>query len=704
MIRLCLFELSKIWKKRNFIVSVCVLLTVNLFLLWYANLPDEDTPSLSIYKSINYDVHSMPETEKGEYLLELKNHESYMGVADILYEEYMRVSGYDDYLKDVRKNKSTLSGISIFNEGKNNTFSEKNINKSAADYEKMEGIEINWQPSKGITLATENRITDILLFLGMMLFVGGLIIEEKEKKLFYVTRATRGGRCYYMYGKIGALLIHAFSLTTVIICSNVIFSIIATGPIDFTSTIQSVAPYMESCLDINVMEYLILTVITKALVLFCFGVILTAVAVACEKGFMPYLAGVFLLVFSALLCGLIPALSSLCPLKYVNFMGAMETFELYGSYMNLNINQQPVSRLLLTWTVLILLIIMGVAVCMLLYFRGSNLELKKNPVSHIFTVKPHNSLIRHEAYKLLVINHGAVILLGFAVLTGYYGMSQKYHMSAGEEYYQSVMMQLEGEFTREKEAIVLAEQARFDEAFKKIEEIDTMISNNEIDVLTGENLKTKWEVVLYLYPSFERINLQYDKIKQTGGEFVYDTGYLYLLGKMDDSMVICSLMITMCMVFSFHNAISMEYTKKSWKLLETTTVGRRKIVLYKEKICIMCAALLSVIPWIFRTIPILKTFPVNRLINPVQSIPAFENVCVNMPIIVFILSVLLIQMILNIFVAVIIVFISDWRKNDVQSLFFCLLMLVLPMVLKLMGFDFAGWFSIPLYYDIVCGL
>lgn len=704
MIRLCLYELSKIWKKKNFIVSVCVLLTVNIFLLWYVNLPDDETPSLSVYKTINYDIHSMSESEKGEYLLKLKSQEEYTDVADELYKEYRKVSEYDDYLKSVRKNKDTLSEISIFNEGKNNSFSERNIKKSAADYEKMEGTKISWQPQRGVTLATENIITDILMFLGMMLFVSGLIIEEKEKKLFYVTRATKGGKCSYMFGKTGALLIHSFTLSAVLIGCNVIFSLIATGPIDFTSGIQSIAVYMESCLDINVMEYILLTIITKASVLFCFGVFLTAVAIACNKGFMPYLAGVLLLGFGALLYEIIPAQSSISTLKYLNFIGSMESCELYGSYMNLNINEHPVSRLLLTWIVLIFFIIVGVTLCLILYFRGNNLELKKITVSRFYTFRPHNSLIRHEAYKLLVINHGAIILLGFAVLIGYYGISQNYRMSAGEEYYQNVMLQLEGELTKEKESLILAEQARFEEAFKKIEEIDKLISNNEIDVLTGDSLKTKWEVVLYLYPSFERINLQYDRIREDGGEFIYDTGYLYLLGKMDNSMTICALMMSVCMVFAFHNAISMEYTKNSWNLLTATAMGRRKILICKKKICIMSAMLLSVIPWIFRSIPILKIFPANRLLNPIQSIPAFENVCVNMPIIVFILSVFLLRMFLNMCVAMIVVFISDWRKNEVQSLFFCLLILVLPMVLNLMGFDFARWFSIPLYYDIIYGI
>ena len=47
MLRLIPFELSKIWRKRSFLLSICVLLSVHLFLLWYTTLPKENRAPLS---------------------------------------------------------------------------------------------------------------------------------------------------------------------------------------------------------------------------------------------------------------------------------------------------------------------------------------------------------------------------------------------------------------------------------------------------------------------------------------------------------------------------------------------------------------------------------------------------------------------------------------------------------------------------------
>lgn len=753
MMRLSLFELSKIWRKKSFILSICLLLAINLFLLWYTNLPEAETPPLSAYKAICEDMSLMSEAEKADYISKLKDKiDGVLFVQEIqnlqamgnelgtviaqqkidanpglleryselyqsgeylvytddlmkesslineLFEEYSKVSEYDTYLESVQQTKNNLNGISIFQNTNADSFSNRNIEKSAADYKKMDTVQIRWQPSKGIVLASESIITDLLLFLGIMLFVGGLITEEKEKRLLYITRATKRGMSAYLLGKLSALLIHTVVLSFVMIVSNLVFAAVTAGVGNLTISLQSLAPYMESSLSISVIEYILLSIITKAAVLFCFGAILTAVAIVGTKSFMPYFTGILLLAVSGITFITIPTYSDLCALKYLNFIGTMETDELYVAYLNLNINEAPVSRLMLTWSALALLMLTGVVLCLVLYLQGNNLELKKIRMPRLIRFHPHGNLLRHEAYKVLITNRAALILLCFAVLIGYYGVSQEYHPSVNEQYYQKMMLQLEGEFTEQKEQLILAEQNRFEEAIRKINQIDTLVSNGDIDELTADSMKMQWEAVLSFYPSFERIELQYDRVKQDGGEFIYDTGYLYLLGKQDHSLLICALLLSVCMVLSFHSSISMEYSKDSWCLLGTTVLGRRKIIVRKIWVCLICAAILSVIPWVFRSIAISKVFPMKCMTSPIQSIPIFENISVCMPVIVFIILAALLQMILIMGVSLVTITISGWRKNDMQSLFFGLLILVVPLVLKLMGFNFAGWFSIyPLY-------
>lgn len=744
--RLTAFELRKIWGKPSFLLSVCVLLVVNLFLMWYINLPDEGTPPLSAYKAFIEDIASMSESEKTDYIDDLKakvdgiafvqtiqgmqNMGNEMGASlaqqemeanpglfekyyDLyqsgdyliytdsfakesaliqeLYEENSKVSGYSDYLESVQKNKDSLSGISIF--GSTESFSTRNTQKSAKDYDGLENTEIQWQPSKGISAAMENSVTDVLLLLGIFLFVGSLIAEEKEKGLFYITRGTKYGLCVSICSKLAALLIHCFVITSVMVGGNLVYAELTAGLGDLRVSIQSIAPYTESNLQISVLEYIALSMITKSLVFFAFGAFLTSVSICSRKGFIPYIAGLGILAESWLMYILVPGYSAWIVVKYLNLVGLLDTGAIFGGYLNLNIGGYPVSRLTLSWIVIAVMAVSSVCACLISFLHGKNLELTKTQITLPIRFRPHNNLLRHEAYKILITNRALLVLICFALLIGYYDLSQAYHPSTQEQYYQQVMLQLEGDLTEEKETLIQSEQARFDEAFAQIEKIDGLVASGELDATTGDAMKLEWESILTLYPAFQRMMQQYEN-----DTFVYDTGYLYLFGRMDDSYLVNLLLLSLCVVLAFHNAISMEYVKKSWYLLGATHRGRKAILKQKIWICMACAAVMAVLPWIFRSICISWTFPMHSLTSSIRNIPAFVNFILDIPTLSFIFVAILSQILAVMVGTLVILAVSQWRKNDIQALFFGLLILVIPFVMKLMGFDFAGWFSTyPLY-------
>ena len=161
------FELKKIWNKKSFVFITCLLLIINIFFLWYTNLENEKRPSLSSYKMFQTEILNMSESEKEEYVKKLKKDiDGIYFVIDILnmqkneigssfveqelnenpgvfetyyeiyksgnylhftssleqeqifineiYNEQVKVSGYDDYLEGIKKYKGKLEGISIF--------------------------------------------------------------------------------------------------------------------------------------------------------------------------------------------------------------------------------------------------------------------------------------------------------------------------------------------------------------------------------------------------------------------------------------------------------------------------------------------------------------------------------------------------------------------------------------------------------------
>lgn len=753
MLRLIPFEFSKIWRKRSFLLSMCVLLLIHLFLLWYTSLPNEQTPPLSAYKQLQTELSGKSEAEKEQYIVRLKETidgicfvrdilgmqsfdnemgsilaeqelHSHPGVFEQYYDLYQsgeylqftdsleqeqtfieeiygeqqKVSGYGEYLHSIKESKDMLGGISIFGGQAGDTYGSRNLQKSAADYARLTDNHIRFTPSKGLTSAMQEIWIDLLLVLGMMLFVGSLITEEKEKKLFFITRSTRYGVLHSMAAKLAALFVHCALLTALFYTVSIVFFGISAGWFDLSASLQSIATYTESCLPISILGYLLLCVLTKTLVLFGIGAVLTVFCIGSGIAVLPFLAGAGIIGVSVLLYYLIPAGSSFSVFKYLSPVGLMKTENIYGGYLNFNLFGYPVSRLSLSLGLMFLICAAGVIGSLLLFCRIQGFEVKKLRLPLSIPFRPHVSILRHESYKILITNRALLILLLFAVLLAYQSLDRTYTPSAGEQYYQSIMAQLEGELTDEKESLILSEKARYEEALQKIEQIDEMVSAGELSDDAADALKAQANMTLAFYPAFQRVEAQYEHIKAEGGSFVYDTGYLYLFGALEDVFPVHFLLLSVGIIIAMSGAISMEYQTGSLFLIGATKAGKRRILLYKALIGTLMAAILTVVPILCRLYRICAVYPMHSFGAAIRNIPHFSGFIVPMPILCFILLFVLSQILSVVLVALITMAISVWRKNQAQTLFFALLILAVPMLLKLLGFEIAKWFSLyPLY-------
>ena len=718
MHQLVRFEWMKIIGKRSFILAVSALFLLNIFLLWYTNLPDEEAPDLAAYKAFQQQIVHMTEEEKGEYLTGLK--ERLDGVSfniyqsgdylelddsfwqekaliDAIYAEWQKVSGYDAYLQSVQQAKDTLSGISIFGGQDENTFSARNIQRSAEDYASLTSGKIRWMPEKAVTQSMESTWTDLLLLLSVFLYVGNLILEEKEKKLFFVIRSAKRGIYPSILSKLLSLLIYSLAMAFLLYGSNLVFFNQAVGLGDLSARIQSMASYMESSLPISIFQYILLSIFTKGLVLFGIGTILTALSVAVDNLFLPYLTGLLLYGGSLILYALLPSVGVGSIFKYSNPAGFLKTENLYGAYLNFDMFGHPVSRLTLSWILIALLIGIGTATSVLFFAYGENFELKKRLSIH-FPFRPHGNRFRHEGYKILITNKALIILLLFSVLIGYRNISHSYNPSVQEQYYRELMQQLEGELTEEKEEIIQTEQTRYDEAFANIEKVDQLIQEGKLDQMAGESLKMQWYPVTAFYPSFERVMQQYERISDRGGNFLYDTGYLYLFGTRNNDFLIDLLMLSLGVIFSFCNAISMEYQSGTWPELCATKTGKGKILLRKALVCVIAAAMFTSIPILCRALSISAAFPLHGLGSSIRDIPCYQDFAFPVPVIAFLAMFVFSQVLSLAAVTLAVLGLSYWRKSHIQALFFGLLIFAVPLVLTLLGFSFAQWFSVyPIY-------
>lgn len=753
MFRLIPFELNKIWKKRSFLLSVCVLLLIHLFLLWYTTLPNEKTPPLSAYRLLQTELSGKSETEKENYIAGLKEtidgvcfvqdilalqsfqnemgsilakqelqnrpgvferyydlyqSEDYLSFTGSLeqerafieeiYTEQQKVSGYGEYLRSIQENKNVLSGISVFGGQSGDTYSSRNLEKSAADYAGLTDRNIRFTPSKGLTSAMQGIWIDLFLVLSMMLFVGGLITEEKDKKLFLITRSTRHGVLHCIAAKLAALLVHCILLTALFYTVSILFFGAGTGWFDMGAGMQSMAAYTEGSLPISIFWYILLSVLTKSFVLFGIGAVLTVFCIGSGIAPLPFLAGAGIIGGSALLYYLIPAGSVFSVFKYLSPVGLMKTENLYGGYLNFNLLGYPVSRLNLSLWLIFLIGLAGTIGSLLLFSRMQGFEVRKLRLPFAVPFCPHTNIFRHEGYKLLITNRALLILSVFAMLLAYRSLNRTYTPSVGEQYYQGIMTELQGGLTDKKESLILSEKARYEEALQQIEQLDEMAGSGQLSADTAETLKSQANMTLAFYPAFCRVEAQYEHIKADGGCFVYDTGYLYLFGVLEEVFSVDFLILSIGIIIAVSGAVSTEYQTGSLFLIGATKTGKQRILLHKAIICALAASALTLVPILCRIYRISSVYPMQSLGADIHNIPHFSGAALSMPILCFILLFVLSQLLSTVLVTLTTLAISVWRKNQAQTVFFALLILAVPMLLKLLGFEIAKWFSLyPLY-------
>ena len=166
------------------------------------------------------------------------------------------------------------------------------------------------------------------------------LFAEKDKKLFYITRSTKNGRLQSGIAKIAALFVHCTIITILFYGMNLIYAEITIGFGDLTADIQSVAIYMESNLQISILEYIIYSVLTKGFVFFATGNVIMAFCIFADRIVLPYVAAFLLYGISYIAYLTIPAVEKWSVFKYINLIGILETQKLYGSYLNFNIGCQ----------------------------------------------------------------------------------------------------------------------------------------------------------------------------------------------------------------------------------------------------------------------------------------------------------------------------------------------------------------------------
>ncbi len=114
----------------------------------------------------------------------------YVAVNNLLAQtDYL--TGYGGWLENIQKNKDNLLTFSIFNNP--DSFSGRNIIKTADEFEKLQGVELTLGTDGAVDSFMSFRLTDYLLLLALLL-IGLSFLDERKAGLWSVVHAAPNGR------------------------------------------------------------------------------------------------------------------------------------------------------------------------------------------------------------------------------------------------------------------------------------------------------------------------------------------------------------------------------------------------------------------------------------------------------------------------------------------------------------------------------
>ena len=682
MRRLLKFELKKVAGKKLFWAFFLTGLILNIFTLWWTDKGDLYTPDSNDYKTVYAQLRPLDSSEKliclqrekdildairqkenleiqrandpdspftkseeKEYAsvyskyrdilskkLDYREAERKSKVVNEAIDEFDTVMNYPAYLSDIKNKASRLTYSSIFGSEEKNDFSSRNIKKTVKDYENMESVHPKFDINKGINLMLDFPASDFFILMMILVVCLLLISDEKEKGLFALIRATKGGLSRTIAAKLAALFIFVVFISISVCASTALFAEASYGLGDLTRAVQSVPDMISMTVHMKIWQYLLLDYALKVIGLTVIGMVIMMFAISANNSILAITEVILTGAASVCLYRFIPITSGFNWLKILNLTCLANPNYVLSRYCNLDFFGYPVgvTPALLVFTAALMLLLIAV--------DGSTfIKVKEiKPVRFTFkfvrnfkAFRPfvHSHIAWYEFRKIAGINMAALILAAFVLLQLFTVKNAKVSLTAEDCYYRHYMVMLAGKITPEKELLIQKEKAKFDGVDAEIKNIDDMYKGGKITWDEKMNREASYENILYEKSIFSKIYDRYIYLKtHPGTQFVYDLGYEKLFGITDmDNGLGSGIKLLTALILCLCGAFSIEYETGMFKVLGTAQKGCRDTAACKIGISLMIAFLLFVSAYVPDLILIGKYYGYGGLSAPLASLPAFEH-------------------------------------------------------------------------------
>ena len=603
------------------------------------------------------------------------------------------IGSYNDFISNMKSRAEEQSAFSIFSD--KDSFSYKNIEKTSTDFEVVNDVRPKIGNNKAYEVATQFKLTDYIMLLLVLIICIAVFSVEREKNLYALVRSTKNGRIQTAIGKL-------FVVITVTIISCILFytsNILVCGTLfgfgDLNRNIQSSSIFMNCTLDVSILNYLIIWVMSKALLICAVAVFISILFTVINSASKAYILLAVIFVFEYATYAFIDGTSALSFVKYINVFYLLSGNNIFGYYVNVNFLNEPIGITAAFVAVVVVLIAIGFVGCCVAFSKlnftnGKIVLLEKIRISTLkrANIRGSVSIYRGEAYKHYKTSFAifAVILLAFMGWSTFTDDLGILFTNAEESAYSEYMHALEGILDEEKYAYINSEKEYFDELLKKQEEItnSSEISDDE----KNQQLSSIQMILDGKGKAFENICEQIAYAEEKAGTLDEKPA---LINELINRRLVRDTfrewkyftLLIATVIFTTSNILACEHKKSMIDVISTNKFGRCRLLAVKLSTVLVTAIVAFVLIYLPYMINFVNTFGTKSFDLPLAFVRDFSMLTSNVTVLEYICTLGFIHLTAVLSATAFVYMLSYLLKSQLITMILSSGLLLIPCILTM---------------------
>ena len=600
------------------------------------------------------------------------------------------IDSYPKFLQSVKDNAENIGMLAAISD--NTGYTRDNIEKTLKDYSRLEGVALAAGENKGIVLFSNFVLADAFL-IAIVLVVLLQFAEEKRKGLSLLVRCTKNGRSVLLLERAGILAAASFLASLLVTMVCLLLSHFLCGGTELSRPLQSVPEFSLCAFPISIGQYVLLSILLKALAAFMFGILVLLFFVWLEA-IPSVLLGGGILFGEYLLYILILGTDKLSGFKLANIIALLRTEIFFKYYYNINLFGRAVGFLEFSAVILVIAAMAFVVASAIASAKckENNLQLG---ILHKIRVwcslhAPNPPLFLWELRKVLFSQRGILIVAAVLYFAASSGLEYRYYSYIDKDreyYYEKYAGVVTGETIEkmqeeheEKEKLLIEANDKVHYLQKNDPENLQIITLMQACYDLGQQLDAIDEIIEIASGA-----LAYTEKTGVKTQLVKPDAYEMLFVSDRNTTNKNSMFMLLGIIGLFSGLLACEKECNMTLWLNTLFRGRKKLLLTKFcVIALLVPVLVLGVGWA-QLYQVAEAVGFNNLDATAQSLALFREIPFPVSIGGYIAIVFAIRMLFAFLLGILVAGISALVPNRVLCLFVGFVLFVVPMVLALTG-------------------